>query len=491
MATRIWLLGRFVVTNVHGCLNGMVVSRFWECAALGRLGQVAGLLLLVAGAGLAAWGAPYYMLDWGGTFVMTGVALASAGLSCALLGTVLVRLGALRTDIATLRAAAAVAMDARQASPGEPRAVVSPEPAGTQPAGGIEAGSPVGGIGTAGVAVASVAAGGLAVAAKSILTSVTAEKPGAPDSDDNSPAELPPPAPFEADDLQLRSAELSAGDRASLDDLLAKLALPMSDDDTGKSDAAAPSVDPADAPSVAPRQADADDLYARIDDAAKSLQAEAAAPVADPADTKADISMEQRIADEFADLRAELSTMPIDSLPDNAAPPDHEAALHNDRPEDHSETGVEEPGADVTVPGDAGGAERDDDIPQAADWQAEAAEPAEQDAARDDDDSAGETDLDDDAPVMPAPPAESEPTEAASAPLAESESPEAASAPPASSEGVVAAYNVGDTSYAMFVDGRIRVSTPDGQFMLESMDELKSFMAARRAAADAGSPASG
>ena len=58
--------------------------------------------------------------------------------------------------------------------------------------------------------------------------------------------------------------------------------------------------------------------------------------------------------------------------------------------------------------------------------------------------------------------------------------------PLASDEGVVAAYTVGDSAYAMLVDGRIKVTTPEGSHMFHSMDELKAFMVARRAEASAG-----
>lgn len=51
----------------------------------------------------------------------------------------------------------------------------------------------------------------------------------------------------------------------------------------------------------------------------------------------------------------------------------------------------------------------------------------------------------------------------------------------ASDEGVVAAYTVGDSAYAMLSDGRIRVTTPEGQHLFQSMEDLRAFMAARRA----------
>jgi hypothetical protein len=48
------------------------------------------------------------MLDWGGTLVIAGLVIASAGLICLLLGVALQRLSALRSDILMLRAAEAV-----------------------------------------------------------------------------------------------------------------------------------------------------------------------------------------------------------------------------------------------------------------------------------------------------------------------------------------------------------------------------------------------
>lgn len=91
---------------------------------------------------------------------------------------------------------------------------------------------------------------------------------------------------------------------------------------------------------------------------------------------------------------------------------------------------------------------------------------------------------DDGADVIGEPDADGEPAEtvktpdATAAPAAAAEAP--ASAPPVSEEGVVAAYTVGDTSYTMFANGRIRADTPDGELNFDSMDELKEHMARRR-----------
>jgi hypothetical protein len=415
-------------------------------SALGRLGQIAGLLLLVFGGTLAAWGAPYYMLDWGSTFVMAGIALASGGLSCLLLGTILIRLGTLRDDIATLRASAAVTAheDANRAA--EPQAVAETLTADSSSSDGPKAGF-AGGI--AGVAAAGAAAGGLAVAAKSILTSVNTPEPeaGAGDAAMASLEDIE----VDPDRAGPTPAALTDDDRASLDDLLAKLSLPVPADDPD--DAQADAGIAGEAP-AAPGPSDAEDLYARIDEATSTLQAEAldagddAKPTAAPSARE---EMNKRIEDEFAGLRAEL-----------AAERDAEAAAQSqgvaDDPED---TDAEASG--VT-----------DDAINVGD------EPVSD--TMDDDEISAEA-----AATSSDEPDDGTPEAGASAPdsmdSAEPESSEAIPAersPAASSEGVVAAYNVGDTSYAMFADGRIRVSAPEGQFMLGSMDELKSFMAARR-----------
>jgi hypothetical protein len=421
--------------------------------ALGRLGQFAGLVLLVIGVVLAAWGAPYYMLDWGGTFLMAGIALASAGLSCLLLGTVLRKLAALQTDLLALRADAAVSAHQHVST-------VAPEPAtaadtASSPhfenghsAGSPAENTPVGGL--AGMAVAGVAASGIAATAKSILTSVSTRDADTPAHEQPDSAWIATPEDIDAaitgnmvsGDIPdgIRQTELTVEDRASLDDLLAKLALPLSNDtenvDSAADDDPASDVIPATAPDL-----DADDLYARIDDAARALQAQAAdadgsrgeremEPNVDAADAVArdlaeaaavDDDMAQRIDDEFAGLRAELS-------------------LTTDKVEAESDERSENPAIEPGIPADTGNA----------------AAPG---------------------PAQPDPDAEA----SQSAEPAGPDQPDAVKAgPPVSGEGVVAAYNVGDTSYAMFADGRIRVSAPEGEFMMNSMAELKSFMAARR-----------
>ncbi len=52
--------------------------------------------------------------------------------------------------------------------------------------------------------------------------------------------------------------------------------------------------------------------------------------------------------------------------------------------------------------------------------------------------------------------------------------------PAASEEGIVAAYTVGDSSFAMYADGRIRATMPDGEKEFASMEELRAFMTERR-----------
>ncbi|MGL4437959.1 MAG: hypothetical protein ACRCUE_01685 [Bosea sp. (in: a-proteobacteria)] len=452
---------------------------------MGRVGQIAGLLLLATGAGLAAWGAPYYMLDWGGTFVMAGIALASAGLSCALLGTVLVKLAALRADISALRAFSALAglnhdnpIAASPLSlehpPIVPTAASPSSVEANQPAGGLSAGGLAGSM--AGVAVAGAAVGGLAVAAKSILTSVDINDPVPADADIGASVDADVGASVEAgvepdlgsvapmaDDIDHpphKVAALTANDRASLDDLLAKLSLPVSTDDRddapGQSGANAVDETPAATPA-----SNTDDLYAAIDDAARSLQAEATALDHDQSIAEVQVTMEQRIDDEFADLRAELATKPSrlrntegELAPDISPALDEEAFRDRDMPMEQQSGAVndsrseEEETADHNVDGAAA-------PNQSAEWAAD--DEVGMDEAERDEVASGVPEVD--------APAEQDMT---------------APSPASSAEGVVAAYNVGDASYAMFADGRIRVSAPEGQFMLGSMEELKRFMAARR-----------
>lgn len=414
---------------------------------MGRLGQIAGLLLLAAGTGLAAWGAPYYMLDWGGTFVMAGIALASAGLSCFMLGTILVKLAVLRADLAALQANAAV--NVHHAAPAVASPAMAPEPppiAAPSPADAIGPGAetPTPGMpgGIAGIAVAGAAVGGLAVAAKSILTSVHAETPVTPEPSEAAAVESEP-------DIAAKPAELTADDRASLDELLAKLALPMSADEDGPADIGEELARElaSEQPAAGPK---ADHLYARIDEAAKALQAEAATPAGHDPVEASDVSMEQRIDDEFADLRAQLAAALPKPLTEGHEPEAAPAVTVD---------GADEADAEVM----AAPRQNYDDVTVAEQPEDAAAEPADEsgEAAPQERHAASETEMNQETDVQP-------------------DHPAPAAAPSASDEGVVAAYNVGDTSYAMYVDGRIRVSTPEGQFILGSMEELKRLMAARR-----------
>jgi hypothetical protein len=148
------------------------------------------VLLLVIGAGLLAWGSPYYMLDWGGTLVIAGSVLASAGLICLLLGVALQRLSALRSDIMMLRAADAVdaapsgrAVDGLEREPVLSEAAREPL-AEAQPADQRSVQVPASGVPTGAVLAGGLAAGGLAVAAKSILSAVAPDPAsGASDAD--------------------------------------------------------------------------------------------------------------------------------------------------------------------------------------------------------------------------------------------------------------------------------------------------------------------
>jgi hypothetical protein len=76
----------------------------------------------------------------------------------------------------------------------------------------------------------------------------------------------------------------------------------------------------------------------------------------------------------------------------------------------------------------------------------------------------------------------------AAPPAADSSPPEPA--PPVERE-VVGRYAAGENSYVMFSDGSIEAATPAGQYRFASLDELKTFVAARESGtgAAAGEPA--
>jgi len=417
---------------------------------LGRLGQFVGVVLLLAGLGLVGWGAPYYMLDWGGARVMAGAVLASAGLICVLIGTVLIRLKALREDILALRAERAVdravipAFEApasgdaaplepapgtaahwERAAPVEPTRTLSatPPPAEAAPAAALPP-----------VAVAGVAAGGLAMAAKSIFGSVNSAQETAPGLTEakNKTDDVPEPAlsgvggavAWTAAVEAVRSVGVPADpvstpaisdqDRASLDDLLREIergpdlaretpaslhpvSIPVEEDQA------------ADSPALPALRAD--DLLAKVDDAVRILKAEIPPTVsrfqpAEPYPFEVEPEQPTPLDAIFDDLRADLRSAPLVlNHAAKAAPPEVLEDKSND---------------------------------------------------------------------VPASTAPDEPV------LASVAASEATPEPVSSDEGIIAAYNVGDSSYAMLADGRIRVSTPDKQHLFMSMDELKLFMAERR-----------
>jgi hypothetical protein len=490
-----------------------------ETQALGRLGQIAGVLLLVIGAGLLAWGGPYYMLDWGGTLVIAGLVIASAGLICLLLGVALQRLSALRSDILMLRAAEAVdaapsgrAVDGLERKPvlseaaREPLAEAQSADQGSVqvPASGAPAGA---------VLAGGLAAGGLAVAAKSSLSAVTPDPAAGASEPDSAGKALPETAADDDTDhdyvlsgtggigaepampLHARptfdeptweepalpevktASELTASDRHALDDLLARLAGPVADQtaadqpapDRGVSNAPdsrswdeEPAFSPAAGRSadseqgtvddeVASHLARRDDLFARFDQAVRGITQDAGEGAAtvqgEPAETP---QSHLELAPE-PDEPADAADVPWQG----EASPDVQYVIPL--------------AVDEGTPTNIGARPDGDEAPSAAD---SAGRPTKVRAADVDDDFA---DLRADliapghGPFVALPGQHS-----AAAAMPE--------APTASDEGVVAAYNVGDSAYAMLADGRIRVTTPEGQHLFRSMEELKAFMAARRSA---------
>lgn len=472
---------------------------------MGRLGQIAGVLLLVIGAGLLAWGGPYYMLDWGGTLVIAGSVLASTGLICLLLGVALQRLSALRSDILMLRAAEAVdavpsgrAVDGLERKPvlsetaREPLAEAQPADQGSVqvPASGAPAGALLAG---------GLAAGGLAVAAKSILSAVTPDPAAGASEPDSAGKALPETAADDDTDREYvlsgtgeiaaepamplhagptsdeptwqepalpevkTASELTASDRHALDDLLARLAGPVADQTAADQSAADRGVsnapdsrswdeEPAFSP-AADRSADSeqgtlddevashlarrDDLFARFDQAVRNITQDASEGAATVQDEPAETPQSQLELAQEPDEPADAADVPwpVEASPDvqYVIP----LAVDEGRP---ANTGAGRPlkvsAADV-----------DDDF---ADLRADLNAPGHGSFV-----------------ALPG-------QHSAAAAMPE--------APTASDEGVVAAYNVGDSAYAMLADGRIRVTTPEGQHLFQSMDELKAFMAARRSA---------
>jgi hypothetical protein len=511
---------------------------------------MAGVLLLAIGAGLLAWGGPYYMLDWGGTFVIAGAVLASAGLICLLLGTALQRLSALRAELMVLRAvqaveaAPSVAMVDATTRPPAARGSEATSLPGGQPASDGSIRDNASGSAAGAVLAGGLAAGGLAVAAKSILSAVAPEAtkaggettsghaaPGdtlaGPDADaagdrsgqitltetatiadapslprrtepffDESPG--PVSAPDELADATGPERTLTASDRHALDDLLARLAGPVADKPMSDPPLAAPSLpdagsdgEPAPAlwqdtpadPSAsdrsdasdaglavddaATRQMIRDDLFARFDQAVRGITRGAGDDVADNA---ADEGAEQSRPAELATF-GEPDDQTADEARANEVRANEQQANEQQANEwqvgegqfgvglaRHAETGMAEPSV-----------EPQPELPSVAAGQT-ASHPAYDDDA-DDDFADLRADL----------------TASRHGVGAASSAPQAAhavqpEAPTASDEGVVAAYNVGDSAYAMLADGRIRVTTPEGQHLFQSMDELKAFMAARRSA---------
>ncbi len=440
---------------------------------MGRVGQIAGVLLLTVGICLGAWGAPYYMLDWGGALVISGAVLASAGLICTMIGTVLIRLADVSEDLALLRAQIAVenSIEANAEMPQRMQHVpqadlsaqadlrpsyadsvvphISTSPAQDManipnPATGrldVTAGAGI----AAGVG-ASVAAGGLAMATRNILGSVNKDPydaSGAPEFLADAEPVPQPQQPNEAStnatndylhDLladDRADAHISMDDKNALDDLLAGLSLSAPANISEQDDDAD---EPAEAGPV-PRSPARDDLFARIEDAVRTLRPETTTD-----NTSADSSSspnenaivppqaEEAAFEDTTHHREELTADPDAGPGEQASPVDH--ATEADPTAAH---------VDVVVHDEEPVRPQDTDLPD-----------------RNGEDISGEHAPDD--------------ASAELKPL-----------PVVSDEGVVAAYNVGDSAYAMLADGRIRVTTPVEQFMFQSMDELKTFMAARRA----------
>ncbi len=464
---------------------------------MGRLGQIAGLVLLIGGCGLAAWGAPYYMLDWGSVLVIAGCVLASTGLISLLLGTALVRLDALRRDMAFMRAASATEhLDTREPPP------LQTGPEGRDP--GLEqmavSAAPLSGMpslpGLAGIA----AAGGLAVAAKSILGSVVDERAEPAGTADEAGTE-DPMASFAgetasvADDIYQPMAE---ADRLGLDDLLERvsdgMSQPRPEEDVHDNvpDAEGKGGHSTDATPESPAIR-GDDLFARIDEATRSLKDQSAWPPPSAAEGAAIMDEALDLADQtlrgddiFADLRADLSTdlrADLGMLPSGAEtvedadltrpllrPASDAAHVGDNEGQVEAALTLEE---DAELSGGPSGALTNEFADGSVDQGSQHGDVS--GLA----DEAGTTDVETDEEAESQAGIDRNETDEPEA-TAEVSAAAAAPAPIPSDEGIVAAYTVGDSAFAMLADGRIRVTTPDEQHLFDSMDELKVFMAQRR-----------
>lgn len=505
---------------------------------MGRFGQIAGTLLLVSGILTGAWGAPYYMLDWGSVFVISGVMLACTGLLSLLLGSALVRLSEMEADFAAIHAA--VALEARAAAeqgmiaaeaeaPVAPIGAVEPGPAPTPSVEARPPASPaqndVFGPALGGIAVAGAAAGGLAVTAHSILKSVAPEPEPVPEAppalhDASAIRSSAQDAEFSIDDadrqaLASLSARAAAGDLAA-DEPDASTEAPLPGNGSAVHEAVDAAEEPEDTMTVEPHAPNGDgrDLYARVESAVREVEASAraldarrddmpsgpswrdAAPAEDagtmtPAPERA--MPAQKDGDLYADLRADLgSARQGQSM---AGPrPESEDLTQEAFGVVLGRTDFEEPewtldtpetqGPALTVPAQAEPPPMPAPPPAAAHAAAPDRDRAETRLERGGADQASELadhGSEADAPSKPdAPPDRTEPV-AAESPGAVADRALAAQPKVASIEGVVAAYTVGDSAYAMLADGRIRVTTPDAEHLFGSMDELKTFMAERRA----------
>lgn len=188
---------------------------------MGRFAQILGVAMLMGGAGLGALGGPYYMLDWGGTLVIAGAVIGSAGVLLTVLGTLIRQVAWLRADIQGLahftaggafphadkdEEAQQIDLPPGSFTPAEaeertppPAAEASPKPASapppapqrpTEPPANLPPAAGLQVPPAAGVAAAGAAGGGLAVVARSILSSVSGPADG--------PGPAPPPSPPEA-----------------------------------------------------------------------------------------------------------------------------------------------------------------------------------------------------------------------------------------------------------------------------------------------------
>jgi hypothetical protein len=403
-----------------------------------------GLLMILAGAAVMARGAPYYMLEWGVAYLAAGAIAVGTGLTLAVMGVVLRRLGAIERRIEGLSLSRA-----------EPPLETAGHPSFTREA--------AIGPGERGPAVIGALGAASAVGAMALSTTTPTEaQPSADAAGVDAAAAFPDAGPEDGATTAL--AETARGILSSVS--------PADATTAPGTDAGADSGDVA-PPALLSGPADAADPFERINRALRDLKAGALGDDLEPEGrTPPTMGGDAPAADASALPETPAAAASLETF---AAP---EPIVETAAPA-RDETDVEAAfGSVLSLNPDRvrigwGPSAELDDLREHLSTDERAitsgtisemvAEPAPDTAQAEPEQPAGQSDAA--SPVSPE---------------ASADQP-AAVEPTASDDGVVAAYTVGDSAFTMYADGRIVADTPEGRYSFASMDELRTFMAARRA----------